>query len=64
MYKIFVQLMRSLRARRKLLKKRNVHVVHEHFEVIFNAAISDLISCTEIFRSLGKNPDRAPFSQN
>ena len=47
--------MRLLRARRKWSKKRNVHVVHEHFEAFFNAAISDLINATVIFRILDRN---------
>lgn len=47
--------MRSLRARRKWERKRNVHEVHEHFEPVFNAAIRLLISCEEIFRNLDRN---------
>ncbi len=56
--KILSRLMRSLRARRKRVKKRNVH---EHFEAVFNAAIRFLVSREENFRNLGINPGTARF---
>ena len=63
-YKIFTRAVSNLRARRKPTKKLSLQIVNEDFEAVFNAAIGLLTVREEIFRNLGKNPGKAPFSQN